>query len=142
MTLRLEYYIMDDGTARIITYVNDRLLEDTNLYYTKSSKLDNLARTEITRVRLQAYSSTDAEILVDNVKFTYSDTAYTAPTPPEPEPEPDPEPDPDPQPPVEDDPTPETPGAGWDDEIEVDSDILDFDNDGGSGTIDNSAWSD
>lgn len=85
MTLRLEYYIMDDGTARIITYVNDRLLEDTNLYYMKSSKLDNPARTEITRVRLQAYSSTDAELLVDNVKFTYSDTAYAVPTPPEPE---------------------------------------------------------
>ena len=39
-------------------------------------------------------------------------------------------------------PTGDKPGAGWDDEIEVDSDILDFDNDGGSGTIDNSAWSD
>lgn len=138
MNLRLEYYVMSDGTARIITYVNDKLIEDTNLYYMKSSKLDNPARTDITRFRIQSYSSTDATMLIDNVSFTYSNTAYTTPVIPEPEPEPDPEPDP--QPPVEDDPTPETPGAGWDDEIEVDSDILDFDNDGGNGTIDNSSW--
>ena len=85
MTLRLEYYLMGDGGARIITYVNDRLLEDTDLYYMKSSKLNNAAREEITRVRLQAYGSTDAEILVDNVSFTYSDTPYQTPTPPEPE---------------------------------------------------------
>ena len=37
-------------------------------------------------------------------------------------------------------PTGDKPGVGWDDEIEVDSDILDFDNDGGNGTIDNSSW--
>ena len=66
----------------------------------------------------------------------------TEPSQPPVEDDPQPPIEDDPQPPVEDDPTPETPGAGWDDEIEVDSDILDFDNDGGSGTIDNSAWSD
>lgn len=86
MNLRLEYYVMSDGTARIITYVNDKLIEDTNLYYMKSSKLDNLARTEITRFRIQSYGSTDATMLIDNVSFTYSNTAYTTPVIPEPDP--------------------------------------------------------
>jgi hypothetical protein len=43
---------------------------------------------------------------------------------------------------AEDIPTGDGPGAGWGDDITVDSDILDFDGDGGSGSIDNSAWSD
>ena len=38
-------------------------------------------------------------------------------------------------------PTGDGPGAGWGEDIIVDSDILDFDNDSGSGTLDNSAWS-
>ena len=86
LTLRIEYYLMSDGTARIITYVNGTLLEDTDLYYTKSTKQTNYAREEITRFRVQAYGSTDATVCIDDVSFNYSNSSYVAPEIPEPEP--------------------------------------------------------
>ena len=86
--LRIEYYLHESDGARILVYVNGSLLSDSSLYYNKSTINDNPAREIIDKVRLQAYSSTDATVSLDNVKFTYSNAEYAAPEITEPDDEP------------------------------------------------------
>ena len=86
--LKIEYYLVDEETAQIVVYINGSLLSVSNLYYNKSTINDNPRRSDIDRVRLQAYSSTDATVGIDNVRFAYEYKDYVEPEPEEPSDEP------------------------------------------------------